>query len=79
VIDGAGGLDHRQGAVRFVREAGRGAASEEVACDGDVAPGQALTSGLELEAVAGQSYYIFVDGYNGSGDYTVTITQGPFP
>ena len=62
--------------VLYVREAACGD-GDELGCHDDVlAPD--LTSQLEVELVAGEVYFVFVDGFNGqSGDYTLNVNVGP--
>ena len=45
----------------------------EVACNDDAV---GLQSEIEFTAVSGTSYWLFVDGYNGSGSYTLTVSPG---
>ncbi len=45
----------------------------EVACNDDAV---GLQSEIEFMAVSGTSYWLFVDGYNGSGSYTMTVSPG---
>ncbi len=57
----------------YVRSA-CGDPSSELACNDDT---QGLQSEVGFYAQAGQTYYVFVDGYgSNSGDYTVNLRQG---
>ena len=49
-------------------------ANSEIACNDDALPG--LQSQLSFNATAGQLYYIFMDGFGGSGAYTLSISAG---
>jgi hypothetical protein len=58
--------------VLYVRAADCNGA--EVACDDD---GAASTqSMLTITATGGQTYYIFVDGFSGTGNFMLSITDG---
>jgi hypothetical protein len=51
--------------------------STEIACNDDAV---GLQSALSFNAIAGETYYIFMDGYGffgGSGQYSLSISSGP--
>jgi len=59
----------------YVRDGGCN--GPELACIDDILVGDqwVLWSAVELDLVAGQTISIFVDGYNGTGDYLLAIEQ----
>ena len=53
-------------------------AATEVACNDD--NGMGLRSTVELDAEAGVTYFVFVDGYSlGQGEYILTVSEGACP
>ena len=60
--------------LMFVRDGG--CDGPELACNDDTFTDQgvSLWSSIQLDLVQGQTISIFVDGYNGSGSYELTIT-----
>ncbi|MEL6181676.1 MAG: hypothetical protein AAFS10_22140, partial [Myxococcota bacterium] len=62
----------------YVRTACEDAASE-IACNDDIAwPGNS-SSADDFALEGGQTAYIFVDGYNGSGPFVLNVTAGGCP
>jgi len=59
----------------YIRDGGCDGA--ELGCSDDTVTqlGLQLWSSLELDLSAGQTVSIFVDGYNGTGEFELTITQ----
>ena len=49
--------------------------TSEIACNDDAIG--SLQSSLSFNASAGQTYYIFMDGFSIFGDYTLSISEGP--